>query len=146
MKLIWNKNTNLKNDDKERIFALEQFNFKFIQSLSTVIEPFLDKLKKIHGSKVELNNDEKANLKRLIDLLKMYSTKESSLVTALSIKDSIYNKILGDLNRELAIVEKIAKDAENEKIQDLYSSCEALKKDLLILQNDFANKEKKLAA
>ncbi|MFA6072566.1 MAG: hypothetical protein WC758_00435 [Candidatus Woesearchaeota archaeon] len=158
MGFIWNKkktNEKMTNDAKsaniksnsqdiDKIKKLEKLNLQFINSLTNVVEPFIKKLETIHRNKIELNADEKINLNKLIDLLKTYSSAESTLSNA--IKAMARETIINDINHELAIVMMIASNAEKGKVEELYSYCEALKASLLNLENEFVLEEKKLTA
>jgi hypothetical protein len=140
MKLIWSNPKNTEALDLKAIHELETINFQFIRSVRDVIEPFVKKLEQIHKNKVALNGDEKNNLKRSIQVLKIYVIKEAKLSRGLYKKTEA--EIIDDINHELAIVKKIAGDAESGRLDYLLEDCEKLEANLLEMQNDLSKQEK----
>jgi len=132
-----------KKIQKRKLIELENFNLKFINSLNKVVKPLVKNLRAIHNNKVLLNSNDRVELKKAIDLLKMYSTAEASMVNALN-TDS--RKIILDIQGELAIVKKITESIEHDKIDEIYVQCEALNAELIKLENEFVSEEHNFAA
>jgi hypothetical protein len=122
------------NNDKKELESLGQLNVTFINSLRNIIEPFVKKLEAIHRNKVELNESELTNLKQSINLIKIYSSKEAS--TSKFLVNRFEKDIIDDINHELAIVMKIANDAQKGKLESLYADCEELQSKLIKLEQD----------
>jgi hypothetical protein len=129
--------------NKKEIDSLQTINVTFINSLSTIIVPFVKKLEIIHRNKVDLNDGELEKLKQAINVIKIYSSKEASFSKYLSTRTE--QDIINDINYELAIVMRIAVDAEKGKLEQLYSDCGELKLRLLKLETDIVNFKKTTA-
>jgi hypothetical protein len=130
-------------DDKKYLENLAQINAKFIQSLRTLIEPFVQKLETIHKNNIEFTDEEKSKLQQSINVIKLYSSKEASIVKFFRNRNE--KDILDDINHEIAIVMRISEDAKNGKIEQLYRDCEELQMDLLKLEEDILSKKKPAA-
>ena len=121
---------------KKKMELLAHLNSEFIKSLENVIVPFFNNLHKIHLNNIDLNESEKKRIMDSITLTMYFSKKEAAIENDIYeyIKNGGEKVILDCINREVAIVQKIATDAEKGKYDVLYAECQALLEDLISLE------------
>jgi hypothetical protein len=129
------------SEKKRKLELLEKLNADFIKSLKGAIIPFFNNLRKIHLSNIDLNQSEKNRIMDCIKVTRYFSEKEASVENSIYeyLKTDKEKAIVEEINREIAKVKKIASDAQAGKYDALYSECENLLQELMILE---ANLEK----
>lgn len=127
----------MNKEEKRKLELLEQLNKEFIKSLENVIVPFFNNLHKIHLNNIDLNESEKRRIMDSITLTMYFSKKEAAIENDLYeyIRTGGEKVILDCINREVAIVQRIANDADKGKYDVLYSECRVLLEDLISLEN-----------
>jgi hypothetical protein len=129
------------SEKKRKLELLEKLNADFIKSLEGAIIPFFNNLRKIHLNNIELNQNEKNRIMDCIKVTRYFSEKEATVESSIYeyLKTDKEKAIVEEINREIAKVKKIASDAQIGKYDALYSECESLLQELMILE---ANLEK----